>query len=296
MSNSKGWQNSIRHNLSLNKSFIRQKERDDGGRKGGTWSINPSVSIGSFKKVKANTTDNSFWEPDESVFGTPEQLGTDASENTRSLDLCTYKKDHNVPCIDNSALNRIEISENNLSDIEDSIYAESKEIEVNVKYDRVGLTGLDEFRRNSVEDFLEMNKAVLEPLPLKTKHNAPLSRPNKRNEQRLRKNKSSSEKEDELHSEMAVPLPPSSSMLFSKRCLSLTNAQQDESKESNKHFLDLDSLQRKQHFEGSMDYCEQYDPETVRHSGFAVITSNESEFPLCVESLCFLCGSEGKLN
>ena len=67
MNNSRGWQNSIRHNLSLNKAFIRQKERDDGGRKGGTWSINPSVSIGSFKRVKPNTTDDSFWEPDESV-------------------------------------------------------------------------------------------------------------------------------------------------------------------------------------------------------------------------------------
>ena len=295
MSNSKGWQNSIRHNLSLNKAFIRQKERDDGGRKGGTWSINPSVSIGNFKRVKANTTDDSYWEPDESVFGTSEQLGTHASENTGSLELFTYKKDHNVPCIDNLALNNIEISEKKLSDTEDSIFPESKEIEVNVKHDRVGLTGLDEFRRNSVEDFLEMNKAVLEPLPLRTKHNAQLSRPNKRNEQRLRKNKNRPKKGDELHSEMTVPLPPSSIMPFSKRGSSL-NAEQDESQESNKHFLDLDLLQRKLHFEGSMDYCEQYDPETVRHSGFAVITSNESEFPVCVEALCFLCGSEGMFH
>ena len=37
-----GWQNSIRHNLSLNKAFYRKKEKDG---KGGVWRIDPNVSL-----------------------------------------------------------------------------------------------------------------------------------------------------------------------------------------------------------------------------------------------------------
>ena len=58
MENQKGWQNSIRHNLSLNKAFVRHKERDDGGRKGGNWSINPSFNVSSFKRVKKSDLDD----------------------------------------------------------------------------------------------------------------------------------------------------------------------------------------------------------------------------------------------
>ena len=44
-------------------------------------------------------------------------------------------------------------------------------------------------------------------------------------------------------------------------------------------------------FEGSMDYWEQYDPETIQSEGKAVIITGD-DLPL--ESICFLCGSAGR--
>lgn len=69
-----GWQNSIRHNLSLSKSFYRTK--GNAARKGGGfWHIDPKVSIGTFKKVKKSEVrpksvkhDDSFWEPDNDSY------------------------------------------------------------------------------------------------------------------------------------------------------------------------------------------------------------------------------------
>ncbi len=45
-----GWQNSIRHNLSLHSAFVRKGE--SGGRTGGFWTLDPNLSIGSFKKIR----------------------------------------------------------------------------------------------------------------------------------------------------------------------------------------------------------------------------------------------------
>ena len=89
-----GWQNSIRHNLSLNKAFVRKGET--GSRSGAFWTIDPVLSIGSFKKIRRFTslpstptpaatpgrtklaseklnqvstqTNESFWEPDPDTF------------------------------------------------------------------------------------------------------------------------------------------------------------------------------------------------------------------------------------
>jgi hypothetical protein len=79
-----GWQNSIRHNLSLHKAFIRQG--DCGGRTGAYWTIDPKISFGSFKKIRrvdrqqgskqsdlsnqvsTQTLDSSFWQPDPDTF------------------------------------------------------------------------------------------------------------------------------------------------------------------------------------------------------------------------------------
>ena len=46
----------------------------------------------------------------------------------------------------------------------------------------------------------------------------------------------------------------------------------------------------KRPFEGSMDYWEQYDPETIQSEGKAVIVTGDC---LPIDSICFLCGSAG---
>ena len=84
-----GWQNSIRHNLSIKKVFIRYGETN--GRTGGYWTIDPKISIGGFKKIRrigdmskqlpkcstnkteksnqmSTQTNESFWEPDPDTF------------------------------------------------------------------------------------------------------------------------------------------------------------------------------------------------------------------------------------
>ena len=69
-----GWQNSIRHNLSLHKAFYRTK--DQAARKGGgIWRIDPKHSIGAFKKLKVSANkpksvklNDSFWEPDNDTY------------------------------------------------------------------------------------------------------------------------------------------------------------------------------------------------------------------------------------
>ena len=282
MSNCKGWQNSIRHNLSLNKAFVRQKERDDGGRKGGTWSINPCFSIGSFKRVKANDLDSSCWEPEESVFGSSRHADLPTFERIVELkdSEASKKVDYAVPCKIKQSVNHSEIDyfepDKSLTEINETMPKKSDIL-------RTSLTGLDQFRRKSVEEFLQMDKVILDTMPQNVKNNTSLCK-RKKNKQNQ---KADASKEDEW----AVPLPPS--LLPSTRSLS-SNLCTEGLKETTNLLLDLDSQHRGFPFEGSMDYWEQYDPESVRNDGLAVITSNENEFPVCVEALCFLCGSEGK--
>ncbi len=70
-----GWQNSIRHNLSLHKAFYRSQTNLPARKGGGEWRINPNHSIGAFKKVikshnrpKTVKLDESFWEPDNEAY------------------------------------------------------------------------------------------------------------------------------------------------------------------------------------------------------------------------------------
>ena len=299
MDNPKGWQNSIRHNLSLNKAFIRHKERDDGGRKGGTWSINPSVSVGSFKRVKVSALDDSFWEPDESVFGHSTQLDIPTFEKQEVSNSCSDRNEQYLVSYENNpAMSDSEFSAH--SDTSDWDGQSSLNGDFTIEKTRAGpykttLTGLDEFRRKSVEDFLEMDNVILESSPRGDKHCKQVSRRKRNKRQQQQK---IGESNIETCSELTVPLPPLSA---TRHCVesstsssSLPNLCKESHKEANKTLLDLDLQHRKLSFEGSMDYWEQYDPEFVRSRGVAVITSNEDEFPICVQALCFLCGSGGK--
>lgn len=294
MDNPKGWQNSIRHNLSLNKAFVRHKERDDGGRKGGTWSINPSVSIGSFKRVKVSALDDSFWEPDESVFGPSAQSDIPTFEKQVTNSSSDRNEHYVVSCENNCTM-----SDSEFSDTSDWGDQSSVNGDRNIEKNRDGvhktsLTGLDEFRRKSVEDFLEMDNAILESSPRGAKHCKRVSR-HKRNERKQRQT-IRLPNHGEICSELLVPLPPLSVSTFPVRSSSssIPNLSKEVQNDANKTLLDLDLQYRKLPFEGSMDYWEQYDPEFARSRGVAVITSNEDDFPDCVEALCFLCGSEGE--
>lgn len=70
-----GWQNSIRHNLSLHKAFYRTKTDTPARKGGGEWRIDGKHSIGAFRKVqrsqhrpKTVKLDESFWEPDQDSY------------------------------------------------------------------------------------------------------------------------------------------------------------------------------------------------------------------------------------
>ena len=292
MDNSKGWQNSIRHNLSLNKAFVRQKERDDGGRKGGTWSINPSVSVGSFKRVKVSGLDDSFWEPDESVFGPSTQSDIPTFEKQEAPNPSSDRNEHYADyCENNPTMSDSEFSgydDTSNWDDQSSLNGDGTMDKTDGVHKTV-LTGLDEFRRKSVEDFLEIDSVIQEPSHRGFNHGKRVSR-HKRSERKQRL------KIELGPSELMVPLPPLSASNIPARSSSssVPSICKEAQNEASKTLLDLDLQYRQLPFEGSMDYWEQYDPEFARSRGVAVITSNEGEFPVCVEALCFLCGSEGE--
>ena len=109
-----GWQNSIRHNLSIKPVFIRNGETN--GRTGGYWTIDPKISIGGFKKIRrigdtskqlprssksktettnqiSTQTNESFWEPDPDTFTDSPSSTEEPTVNTGKI-LSTEMEDH----------------------------------------------------------------------------------------------------------------------------------------------------------------------------------------------------------
>ena len=289
-SNSKGWQNSIRHNLSLNKAFIRQKERDDGGRKGGTWSINSSDNTVSVKPFKSYNHSNYFRE--QELDSTKHSLDNCVS-NVEQLEFesLTRAEIKNVIC-DNGQIIQIENETNDsrLRDIDNKakIY---ENINPNTQYEVQILSGLDEFRRKSVEDYLEMSNSVIDPIPQNTKTQKVISRQNRAKQITL-KNKKKLISGCEIQEEITVPVPPAPKRF--SNCIPNSSHSKETGNESS--FLDLGEYQNKLYYEGSIDYWEQYDPELVQKSGFAIITTDEANDSETINALCYLCGSEGKFN
>ena len=117
-----GWQNSIRHNLSIKKVFIRHGETN--GRTGGYWTIDPKISIGGFKKIRrigdtskqlpksatkktensnqmstnsnqmSTQTNESFWEPDPDTFAdvTPLEEPAPKTSKIRSTEIENHRQ------------------------------------------------------------------------------------------------------------------------------------------------------------------------------------------------------------
>ena len=288
--NSKGWQNSIRHNLSLNKAFIRQKERDDGGRKGGTWSINSSINTVSVKPLKSYNYSNSFRK--QELDSTQHSLHNCAS-NVEQLDFesLTRAEIKTIIC-DNGQIIQSDNETNDtiLRDI-DKIATTYENITPNTQYEVQILSGLDEFRRKSVEDYLEMSNSVVDPIPQNIKTQKAISRQNRARQITL-KNKKKLISGCEIKEEITVPVPPPPKR-FSNYIPSNGHLKETANESS---FLDLGEYQNKLYYEGSIDYWQQYDPELVQKSGFAIITTDEANDSDTIHALCYLCGSEGKFQ
>ena len=256
--------------------------------------------MGSFKRVKVSDHDDSFWVPDESVFGQSVEIAP-----------CNLSAKADIFITNNAIHKEHYITADNINNQPDESEAEYKEeiSDSNEDFNCVRdgsssrsivcsqknstLTGLDEFRRKSVEDFLGMEHAILEPSPREPRLGKRSSRALKHKIRHLR--------QENLEKELVVPLPPPSSSILTQQhtnasdissgTSAINNAANERSKMSLLNISDVKS--KTNPFEGSMDYWEQYDPDFIQCRGIAVITSNEEEFPVGVEALCFLCGSEG---
>ena len=235
-----------------------------------------------------NDFPNSFREQENRAFKNSFLNEVLNAQKPVALNVLTPTENNSLIC-DNSqeTTSDHETNEFRLSDFNknaaDKILADS-----NSKCEIQYISGLDEFRRKSVEDYLEMSNSILDPLPLNTKYLKALSRQKKVNELKI-KNKKKIVSKIRLQDELTVPVPPTSS----KSNLGICKTQ-NTSNEGNV-FLDIGEHQNKLYYEGSIDFWEQYDPELVQNSGFAVITTKDLNDPNCVSALCFLCGSEGKI-
>ncbi len=262
MHNKTGWQNSIRHNLSLNKAFYRS--HGQAARKGGGfWNLDPTASIGAFKKVKKSKLvqrqkhDTSMWEADPDSY------------IDRSFPAAPLTPPEDAPPEDGSISFGVTASGTpviiGMSEGGDSSTIGPSPIKRRRMNHQPGDDEAD--RRQSLEEFVEMG---LSSSPTKGSDNLTYS------------TKPTTVYVTEQN--VDVPLPP------------VTISGSSSSKAERKVIIkanDIEGLAAKKAtapYLGTIDYVEAYDEDQVNEDGQAVITTET----LPVESLCFLCGSAGQ--
>ena len=272
---------------------MRHKERDDGGRKGGTWSINPTHSPSGVQPAVAGMVDTFNLETEESIFQNAVKINVSAFNTPKNKDISLNTKHKNVSLNENAnsfVENEKQTNYSTTPEEEAEAMYEANSLAKNSNQKRQ-ITGLDEFRRKSVEDFLEMNHVVLgkESHTLEEESSS-----QHRKKVRIHKTRTRSSNQIATTKDDIVPLPPSSTSSFAARSRLFANISEPKCLEDNKIILDLDIQNRQFPYDGSMDYWEQYDLEVVQRNGLAVITSNEDKSLLRDDAFCFLCGSKGK--
>lgn len=233
-----------------------------------------------------NTFPNSFREQEDRRYKTSVLSESINNEEPVTLSVLTPAKNHNICDNSQERYSDHETNEFMLFDLNE--YAADENIHADSKCDIQCISGLDEFRRKSVEDYLEMSNSILEPMPLNTKYPNASSRHTKINESKV-KNKKKTVSKIKVEGEITVPVPPASSKS------NVGNYRAQSTPKEGNVLLDLGEHQNKLYYEGSIDFWEQYDPELVQNSGYAVITTEGLNDSNCFKALCFLCGSEGKI-
>ena len=81
---------------------MRHKERDDGGRKGGTWSINPTHSPSGVQPAVAGMVDTFNLETEESIFQNAVKVNVSAFNTPQNKDISLNTKHKNVSLNENA--------------------------------------------------------------------------------------------------------------------------------------------------------------------------------------------------